>query len=331
MIRHVFAIVALCALALLSSCNDDPPPNPATDSGRPTVTLAVLDDPARRSALFAIDNDIVSAGSVDVIISYLPQSALDEALASKQYDIVEGTTLALPIALDRKLDLIVLSAGRSDNSGTLLFVRASDRTSGPAGLSGAQLGVASVDAPATLRTRYLLQEGYEVNAERQGGDVTFVEAPAQSLSSLLRSQDVDAAAMQDLSAFLATNDAGFRVLANVSEEVAQLPSPPLLDTVLATYRDFAQQKGGALGEVNRLLDQSLAYFKANRDRVIDEVAAAQGSDSAYLEWWWEHAALLFGSFSSDAQQQLLETWEAAKTIGEIESYPSDLSPLIFAP
>ncbi|MEX1254420.1 MAG: PhnD/SsuA/transferrin family substrate-binding protein [Dehalococcoidia bacterium] len=329
MIRKASIVGLVCALALLSACKQDSESAPASDgSARTTVTLAFLDDPSRRAALYAIDNALVTSDSIDIVATYVSQSALNEALGARQYDVVETASLAVPGSVEGGADLVVLSAGRLDKDGTLLFVRADGAIDSVADLRGEKLGVSSLDGPPALKTRHLLQERDGMDVQREGGDLTYIEAPAQSLSGILRNGDATAAAMQDLSAYLASNDGDFRVLANVSEEASALPNPPLLDTVLVTYRDVATQKNDALVEVDRLLAESLAYFQANRERILADTAAAEGVDSAYLEWWWDHAELPLGDLSSTTQQQLLDTWEATKAVGDIETYP-ELAGLLF--
>jgi ABC-type nitrate/sulfonate/bicarbonate transport system substrate-binding protein len=328
-IRNASIVALVCALALLSACKGDSQPAPARDgSARTTITLAFLDDPSRRAALYAIDNALVTSDSIDLVTTYVSQSALAEALGGRQYDVLETAAQAVPDSIEGGTDLVVLSGGRLDKDGTLLFVRADGPIDSVADLRGEKLGVSSLDGPPALKTRYLLQERDGLDVQREGGDLTYVEAPAQSLSGILRNGDATAAAMQDLSAYLASNDGDFRVLANVGEEVSALPNPPLLDTVLVTYGDVAQQKSDALVEVNRLLAESLAYFQANRDRILDDVAAQQDVDPAYLDWWWDHAELPLGDLSPEVRQQLLDGWEAAKAVGDIDTYP-DLNGLLF--
>jgi ABC-type nitrate/sulfonate/bicarbonate transport system substrate-binding protein len=330
-IRNASILALACTLVLLSACDDsNPPAADGAGSAHATVTLAVLDDPSRHAALYALDNALVGSDSVDVVTTYVSQSALSGGLAGRQYDIVETPASAVPNDVEGGSDLVVLSAGRLDTAGTLLVVVADAAFDSTSDLAGETLGVSSLESPAALKTRYLLQERDGLDVQRDGGDVTFVEAPAQSLSGVLRNGEATAAAMQDLSAYVASNDTGFRVLANISEEVAALRSPPLLDTVLVTYHDLAEQKNSALAEVNRLLAESRAYFDANRDSILEEVAVQEAVDQAYLTWWWEHTDLPLGDLSPEVQQRLVDTWEAAKAVGDIESYP-ELGGLLFQP
>ncbi len=90
---------------------------------RLTVSLALLDDPSRRAALYAIEQGIVASSNIDVNITYLAPSALAEAATTKQYDVIEGLPLIVPTSARQDLGFIVLSAGAHDLDSTLLFVR----------------------------------------------------------------------------------------------------------------------------------------------------------------------------------------------------------------
>ena len=95
---------------------------PVPQGVRQTVSLAVLDDPSRRAALYALEQGLVTSNAVDVSISYQPMSALNEATSARQYDVVEAPPLAVPLAMQTGIDLVIVSAGVLDLAGTLLVV-----------------------------------------------------------------------------------------------------------------------------------------------------------------------------------------------------------------
>lgn len=91
------------------------------DNGRQTVSLAVLDDAGRRAALYAIEQGIVTSNLVDLDITYLSSSLLGQALAAREYDIVEGSPILVATMKSQRLDLVVLSGAVEDADSTLLF------------------------------------------------------------------------------------------------------------------------------------------------------------------------------------------------------------------
>ena len=74
----------------------------------------------------------------------------------------------------------------------------------------------------------------------------------------------------------------------------------------------------------------MTYLEANEDAVLEAVASEQQADPEYLRWWSERYDLPLGDLSEETQERLLQTWEAARTLGDIESYP-DLADVLFNP
>lgn len=202
--------------------------------------------------------------------------------------------------------------------------------SSPADLLGKTIGVASLGDMFTLETRYLLQQGYGLDVSLEGGDVTIIESPAESLPTQLQDGEIDAAVLGSLGAFRLLADERFHVLSRVTEEMRELTGAPIMSSILLTYPEVAGQKADALTELNRMLAESVTYFKANQDHVFEAVAAEQQVDKEFLRWWWGRQDLLLGDSSPGMQEQLLKVWEAAKALGDIEDYP-ELADVLFSP
>ena len=323
-------LVAVFVLGLLAiACGGDEEPAALTGQ-RTTISLALLDDPGRRAALYAIEQGIVTSDSVDVNLTYLPLSAISDAASARQYDAVETAAVTVAQAAAAGFEFIVLSAGLQDLDGTFLFVRADSDVAGPGDLRGKTVAVASVGGTPGLETRYLLMEGYGLDVSPEGGDVTFIESPGESLPALLRDGEVDAAVVQHLGAFQLLEDGDFRVLSHVAEEVRALAGTPAMDSILVTYPEVAEQKSQLLSELNRLMAESVTYFRANREDVIQAVAAEQEVDPEFLRWWWERHELPLGDLSVEVLGGLQAVWEAAKALGDVEGYP-DLATVVFNP
>ena len=198
----------------------------------------------------------------------------------------------------------------------------------PADLRGRAVGVVSLTDGSTLEARVLLQEVYGLDVSLKGGDVTIVESSAESLPTLLQDGDIDAAVVSHLGAFRLSDDETFRLLSRVTEEMREITGAPIMSSILVTYPDVADQRAEALIELNRMLAESVPYFKANRDDVIEAVAVDQASGSEFLRWWWDRHDIPLGDLSADLQERLLHIWEAARMIGDIEEYP-ELASVLF--
>jgi len=197
-------------------------------------------------------------------------------------------------------------------------------------LRGGTLGVASADSVATLETRFVLRLAYQLETGAAGAEVALVESPADSLPSLLRDGTIDAAVLPDRSAFqLLKSAGGVYLLSHITKEMRELTGEPALASVLVTYPDVVATKPAALEELNAFLAESLTYFRANKDAVIDAVGA-DAEERAYLRWWWDRHDVLFGDVSPPVQAGLLDLWEAGRAVGDIDGYP-DLASVLFDP
>ena len=323
------ALLSAALALLLAACGGDSRPPDVTDGDRITISIALRDDANRLAALYAIEQGIVTSDTIDVDVTYLTQSAIAEVALARQYDVIEVTPLAVPLAAVQDFDFAVLSGGLQNSDGTLLFAHADATMEAPGDLLGKTIGVASLEDTSALETRYLLQEAYGLDVDVEQGDVTFVPVPAASLAEAVRGRALDAAVIVNGGAFPLVEDEGLRVLSRVTDELQELLDVPVMSSILVTYPDVAEEKAEALIELSSLLAASVAYFRANQEIVIEAVAREQET-ADYLQWWWQRQELSFGDRSFEMQSRLLTIWEVARVIGDIEEYPN-LTEVFFAP
>lgn len=303
---------------------------PVADGDRVTLSLAVVDSVGYRTALHAIDQGIVTSDSIDVTITYLSPSAMAETARSKQYDVVDVPTIAVPLGAAEDFEFVVISSGLQDIDGTLLFVSTFSDVASPADLAGRKLGVVSREDPSTLETRVVLQRRYGLDASLEAPDVTIEEVPPASLATMLEAGSLDAAVLPPTSAYELADDDGFLVLTSISAEARELTGDPAVRSLLVTYPDIARERAQALAELKRLLAGSVAHFKANAADVVEAIAAESGTEQEFITWWWERFDLPLGELSPGTQKQVLDVWEAARFLGDIEEYPS-LATVVFNP
>ena len=194
--------------------------------------------------------------------------------------------------------------------------------SSPADLAGRTVSTGSLSSVSAFELRYVLLQAYSLDARARDGDVSLSESPGDSLAQRLRSGDVDAVLATAAAAFELSENEDFTVLSHVSEDMRKLIKTKVVASLLVTYSDVLERAGPDLTEIIRMLAESAAYFEANRSTVIDAVAAEQDLDPDFLRWWWERHELALGQASEETQQQIQAIWEAAKTLGDIETYPS---------
>jgi hypothetical protein len=99
------AAMVSAAVACSSSSAAGPASNASSDSasGKTTITLAVLDDPTRRAAFWALQNHKVDTGSLTVKITYLSTQSAQVAYQSQLYNVVETSPVAVAVAARRGL------------------------------------------------------------------------------------------------------------------------------------------------------------------------------------------------------------------------------------
>ena len=235
------ALLSAALALLLAACGGDTPPPDVINGDRITVSIAVRDDANRLAALYAIEQGIVTSETIDVNIVYLPQSAIDEVALARQYDVIEVTPLAVPLAAVQDFDFVVLSGGLQNSDGTFLFAHADATMETPGDLLNKTIGVASLEDTFTLETRYLLQEAYGLDVDVERGDIMFVQVPAASLAQVMREGAVDAAVIVNGGAFPLVEDEGLRVLSRVTDELRELLDLPVMSSILVTYPDVAEE------------------------------------------------------------------------------------------
>ena len=189
-------------------------------------------------------------------------------------------------------------------------------------LAGRNVGVVEIAGSSTVITRFVLQEKYGLNVDLAEGDVTLIESPADSLTTLLNGGVADAVVVSPMTAFALLEEDGARVLTEVTAEMRELTGVPVMASILVANPDVVERKPGALDELNSMLVASMAYFVANRDAVIAAVAEREEADEGFLQWWWDRWDLSFGDLSEERQGQLVAFWEAALAVGDMVTMPA---------
>lgn len=314
----------LLALALLiAACA------PATPPQRTSLEIAYADDPSRHALLWAMVNGKVTSPTVDVKVSFLPFAQIIPAANTKQYDALEATPLALPRAPGAEPGFLVLSNGLVNISSTALMA-GKGGVSSPAQLKGKTIGVASLGGTFVLETRYVLQKGHGLNTDLRSGEVKFSETPPEATAALLKDGKLDAAVVAQLGYYRLRSSPDHTLLANVTEEFTRLAGHRPVNSVVVTYRDKAAAKKAALGELQKMLAASRSYLLANKAEVFKDVAAKRGVDQAFLEWVFTVLDLAAGPVTDQDMAQITATWDAAKSIGDIQSVPA-VKDVVFRP
>jgi hypothetical protein len=154
------------------------------------------------------------------------------------------------------------------------------------------------------------------------------EASAESLLDLVLEGELDAAVVPPQVAYELLEDERFSAQGSVAEGMSDITGDPVMSSVLVTHPDVAERSGVALAEARELLAASAAYLEANRQDAVSSLAVETGVDEEYAAWLTGRQAIEFGSDSDEVQRQIVDMWDAALAVGDIEAVPSIAEALV---
>lgn len=302
---------------LLTACGSG---GAAAASGS-TITVAVLDDPTRHMAFWALENDKVDLGGVKVKLSYVPTQTAQQAYQSRQYSIVETSPVAVALARTKGLETRILSAGVQDRDATVVDVASASDIKDPKGLKGKTVAISAPTGSSTIQLRYVLDKGYTLQAKEQGGDVRLQVTPPDATLSLMKQGALDAAVELNKPRYLAEHDEKQRPVLHVSKEAKELTGAAPVQTVLVTYPNLEKSRADDLRKVVKAMRESTAYARDHKQQVADSVAKGNADDTDYLTWWWSTSDLRYGSLDSEDEAGVKAFWTMANEVGQLPSVP----------
>ncbi len=307
-------------LALVTACAA-PAAAPSPTASKTFLVIAYADDPSREALLWGITHGAVTSPAVDVTVRFLPLAQIIPAANTKQFDAIEATPLAVPRAPGAQPGFLILSSGLVNLGGTVLVTGRASPIASPSDLKGKTVAVASLGGTFVQETRFVLAKKYGLNVDLKSGDVKFSETPLETVPQLFKDSKLDAAVLTQLPLFRLKDSPDIRVLSEVTKELQAVTGKRSVNSIVVTYRDKLATKGKALAELQRLLKQSLDYFRSHQAQVVAEVAASRKLDPAFLTWFFANYDLAAGPLSAEDAAQIVAAWEAAQALGDIKDLP----------
>ncbi|MFG2961528.1 ABC transporter substrate-binding protein [Streptomyces sp. NPDC048291] len=313
----VGAAALAVSAGLLTACG----PGGAPAAGGSAITVAVLDDPTRHMAFWAIEHDKVDLGGLKVKVTYVPTQTAQQAYQSRQYAIVETSPVAVALAADKGLRTRILSAGVQDRDATVVDVASASDIKSPKDLKARTVAISAPTGSSTIQLRYVLDKAYGLQAKEQGADVRLQVTPPDSTLTLMSKGALDAAVELNRPRYLAEHDAHQRPVLHVSKEARALTGADPVQTVLVTYPDVEKSRAGELRKVVKAKGESTAYARNHKQQVADSVAGGNAGDADYLTWWWSTSDLRYGSLDTDDEAGVKAFWTMAHGVGQLASEP----------
>lgn len=284
--------------------------------------VAVADDDARRTALYAIEHDKVDTSEFpDMELSYLAFPALIQATGTEQYDVIESSLIGVPLARSKGVDLriVALSSGRTgegESPGGMYVLDDSD-ISRPEDVAGKKVGVTSFGSSTTMVTRILLDEGYGMDSALTGGDITWVELDPAQLTTALERGQIDAVADTGLTAFRLSQDSQFRRILSNDSEWRGLTGEASVFAAYQALQTQVESNTSCYVQFQDMLEASVDYGRTHIDDIAAAVADETGLPADYVTFQWAGAYDYVGNVKPEWLAAGQAFWDQAAAHGEI--------------
>lgn len=288
------------------------------------IKFATQSDPVFIAAVWPITSGKVKSDAVDIEFSFLNIAGLNQAPATRQYDVVHTASLSVPRSVDQGMNMSVIAISLrypKTGDGANIWVNEGSPYKTLADLKSKTIGTYGLNSGGFTNVRQVLSLKHGFNVDLENGDFRFVELPAPALPAALQSGRIDAATLVHAQIFKAKEAGGFRSLVKVQDDLFELFGAQIPSLVLAAYNDRLAAKPEAYKAFMKLLRSSIAYVHANQDEVFRAVGAAQKIDPAYFKMWFTEFGDIPYDITPKDVEMLGKSWEAAKKIGVLTKVP----------
>jgi NitT/TauT family transport system substrate-binding protein len=312
------ALTLLAAPALLTLTK------PGLGQARERITYAYLLDPAYDAVTWAMRNGKVSSDLVTVEARGLAIPQLIQATAAKQYDVIMTAVIGIPPAVQRGLEVRVMSnalQAAAAGEGGGVWVKRDSPIQRPQELRGKTLGSYALRSTGYAQVRFALARKYGLYVALEGGDMRQVEIQAPNLPGALAAGQIDAGALIHSQAFRARESGEFRVIAETTRDNIEVFGMRFISAVNIAYPERLTQRPDAHREFNRLFRASAQYALANRDEVFGAVGTQANLPRAFFDWWFDRTSEVAGTFTEEHAQVIMRLYELSKEMGLLPDYP----------
>lgn len=320
--KSIVLALALCAGALWNGAA----------AAAEKVSFAYLKDPAVEAVMYAIRTGKVKSDKVEAELRPLAVPALIQATMTKQYDIVQSSTLSLPDAHDKGLKLAVVGVAQRlipGGEGMALWVRNDSAVKSIADLKGKSLGVTGLRSMGTSLIRIALSKKHGLNTAVQGGDIRYVEMPGGNLPGALAAGRIDATNLVPTQAIAAREDKALRRLGDISRDLQEIVGSDIVFTLLVGYPERLQARPEAYREFLRMLKLSSDYVLANRDEVFKAIGQEYNMAPEALETWFTRYLTFGVEVTESDRKSIARVWQLTKELNVISAYP-DIDSVVWS-
>ncbi|MFL6796191.1 MAG: ABC transporter substrate-binding protein [Xanthobacteraceae bacterium] len=245
--------------------------------GKETITYAYQIDPMFEAALWAIKNGKVSSDKIEIDATPLAIPALIQAMPTKRYDVIQSDVIGVPRSAERGLQLRILSTAiryRPEGDAHIVFTPKDSPIRGAPDLKGKKVAVTSLGSTGFHNLRFALGEGWGLNVDIAGGDITWVELPAPTMFGALHQKRVDGASLSLTYTYRAKVGGEFNQAVQAGKKMYELFKLQMISSVNMGYPEKMDVRPELYREFNRMLKESAEYMHAHGDEVYAVVGKA---------------------------------------------------------
>jgi NitT/TauT family transport system substrate-binding protein len=297
------------------------------------IKFASQQDPVFIAAAWPVQHGKVKSDVVDIEFSFLGIGGLNQAPATRQYDVVHTASLSVPRARAEGIPMSVIAISLRyppKGDGANIWVKDASPYKTISDLKGKTIGTYGLNSGGFTNVREVLALKYGFNTALEGGDFRFVELPAPALPAALDAGRIDAATLVHSQIYKAKKAGGIRAIVNVQEDSYQLFGLQIPSLVLTAYTDRLNAKPEVYKAFLKLLQDSIAYLHSHQDEVFTAVGKEQHIDPEYFRMWFSDFGDIPYSLSANDISALRKSWEAANKIGALPEVP-DVESLVWRP
>jgi NitT/TauT family transport system substrate-binding protein len=304
---------------------------PAQALARDKLTVATYLEPAHLSAFWPLMNGKIPSDTLDVEVKNLTIGVGGQAMATKQFDVIEVGSLSIEDAAAQSLEVKMVGTAlryKLAPAGFGIWVKADAPYKTIADLKGKTVGSYGFKSTVFAIQRMALKDKYHVNVALEDGDFKFVQLPAPNLPGALSTNRIEAATFSHLQSYQARNGTDFRILVDTGKDLKEIYGFPMVTSVFVAYPDRLAEKPAAYRELLRMLKASTDYTLAHQEEVFNAVAAETKVPKDFFVDWWSN----YGTFPTAISQgdiKAIETVFAKAMEFGLSANPPDLKQTIW--
>jgi NitT/TauT family transport system substrate-binding protein len=296
------------------------------------ITYLYLLDPSYDAALWAIRNGKVTSDLIEIEAVGANIPTLFQATATKQYDIVMSSGIAVPAASKRGLELRIMSAAlyaAEAGEGGGIWVRKDSPLTDPKQLKGKTLASYALRSVGYMYVREALAQEFGLNVALQGGDINQVEIVAPNMPAALATSRVDAATLIHSQAYRAKQAGDFVNICETARIMNKLYGR-MVSAINVSYPEKLAARPRAFTEFQRMFKESIDYALSHRAEVFGAVGKQANIEPAFFDWWFDKTTEIPAAFDEVHAKSVATAWQMAKKYDLIDNVPP-IEPFIWRP